>query len=244
MFFVGSWTLRVVAGVGVALALVAAVVATGSLARVEAQEEPTPVLFGDVNTVDEFFAALTDSGFGPLALQEIGVIQPWIPVPSAGILVLEGAQVEVYQLTAAEAEEAIGNLTGDDAAFQPPANATVWRGLEFVLILQDAPNQSAVEQLISSIVGPPALLTIAGPLPLPLPEPDAGADGDAADQPDAAVADPPAALPASGSGGLGSTDADGTLVWWIVAGVGLAVVAGLGTMRLRPGQRRPTRTRR
>jgi len=145
------------------------------------------------------------------------------------------AEQRVTTVEAARAE-----FAGDEADFQPPANATVWRGLEFVLVLRDAPNQSEIEQLISSIVWSPALLTIAGalPLPLPLPTPDAGTD----DQP-VAVADPPAALPASGSGGLGAPDSDGTPVWWIIASVSLSVVAGLGAVLRGRGRLRSTRTR-
>lgn len=229
---------------GVALALVAGAVASAPVALADSHEErepgpvegPMPVLFGDVNTLDDFFAALTEAGFGPLALQEIGVVQPWIPVASAGILILDGAQVEVYQLSASEATTAIGNLTGEGAAFQPPANVTIWQGLEFVLILRDAPNQFAVQELITSIVGPIALATIAG---LPPPPPDAGADGDDAVQPEV-VADPPAALPTTGSGGIVGTDSNGVSVWWITAGAGLAVAVALGAVGLRTGRFRRT----
>lgn len=180
---------------------------------------PQPTLFGDVNTLDDLFDALDEADLGPLALQEIAVMQPWIAVASAGVLVLEGAQVEVYALSVVEAEEAIGNLSGENASFQPPANVTIWRGLEFILILRDAPANPTVEALISNIVGSPALLTIAGPLPPPVVP---GSDDDASTGP-VAIEDPPApeALPATGSGGV----ADGGTMSALAIAV-LAVVGG------------------
>jgi hypothetical protein len=59
------------------------------------EEEPMPTPFGDVDTLDEFLAALTEAGFGPMTLQEIAVAHPWIPVPGAGMLVLDGAEAGV-----------------------------------------------------------------------------------------------------------------------------------------------------
>ena len=195
--------------------------------------EPRPTLFADVNTSADFFAALEAGGYGPLAQQEIGVLTAWIPVISDGILILEGASIEVYSTTAAQAEEAMGNISGEGGAFQPPANATVWRGLEFILILRDAPNQAAVEELITSIVGSPTLATIAtGPLPLPPP-----ADGgDGTDTP-TAEPDPPMALPASGSGGLADVDLAGggsndVPLWVIVMASALAAAGLAGVLRL------------
>lgn len=194
------------------------------------EEGPQPTLFADVNTSADFFAALEAGGYGPLALQEIGVLTPWIPVVSDGILILEGASVEVYSMTEAEAEAAIGNITGDDASFQPPTDATVWRGPAFILILQDAPNQAAVEALITSIVGPPALATIAGPLPPPPPDDD-GAGTDA-----------PVALPIVGSGGLADgalADGGGSVPLWIIVMAAVLAGAGLaGALRLETTRRR------
>ncbi|PZC44641.1 MAG: hypothetical protein DK306_001754 [Chloroflexi bacterium] len=195
---------------------------------------PQPTSFADVHTSADFLAALANGGYGPLALQEIGVLTPWIPVVSDGILVLEGASIEVYSMTAAQAEEALGNISGEGGAFHPPANATIWRGLEFILILRDAPNQAAVEALITSIVGPPALATIAtGPLPLP---PPAGGGDDGTDAP-RAEPDPPMALPASGSGGLADVDLAGAgsndvPLWVIVMASALAAAGVAGVVRL------------
>ena len=191
---------------------------------------PQPVLFGDVSTTDDFFAALDAAGFGPLALQEIAVTQPWIPMPGAGLLALEGALVEVYALSAADAELAIGNLSGDGAAFQPPANVTIWRGLEFILVLRDAPSQPDVEDVISSIVGGPALLTIAGP-PLILPPPTVPGADDGDSLVPVAIADTaaPEALPATGTGGLDDNGAGSlgaiTLAVSVMSVSGLSLVA-------------------
>ena len=76
-------------------------------------------------TLAAFFDAVVEAGFGPLTLQEIAVTQPWISVPNAGVLILDGAQAEVYAISAAQVDEAIDNISGRTASFQPPANATV-----------------------------------------------------------------------------------------------------------------------
>ena len=126
-------------------------------------------------TLAAFFDAVVEAGFGPLTLQEIAVMQPWIPVPGAGILILDGAQAEVYALSAAQAEEAIGNISGEAAPFQPPADATVWRGQELIVILRDAPSHPAIEAALSNILGGPVLATITGsPLPPPVGGPGEG----------------------------------------------------------------------
>ena len=200
---------------------------------------PQPVLFGDVSTMDDVFNALDAAGYGPVALQEIAVILPWIPVPSAGVLLLDGASVEVFALSAAQAEEAIGNILGEGATFQPPANATVWRGLEFVLVLRDAPSQPDVEDLINSIVGMPALLTIAGPLlflPPPVPAAD---DGDSLVP--VAIADTaaPEALPATGNGGLDGNGAGSVTAIALAASV--VGIAGLSLSVFAVRRRRTAR---
>ena len=200
--------------------------------EVDPDGPPVPTLFADVNTMDEFFDALDAAGFGPPVLQEIAVSQDWIPVSGAGLLSIEGALVEVYALSAAQAEEAIGNLSGEGAAFQPPANATIWRGVEFILVLRDAPSQPDVEGVISSIVGPPALLTIAGPpLILPPPAVPGADDGDSLNP--AATSSPtaPEALPATGNGGVDKNGSGSTgaiaLAIGVVSALGVAVA---GTM--------------
>ncbi len=191
---------------------------------------PQPVLFGDVSTTDDFFDALDAAGFGPLALQEIAVTQPWIPMPGAGLLSLEGALVEVYALSVADAELAIGNLSGENSTFQPPANVTIWRGLEFILVLRDAPSQPAVESLISSIVGGPALLTIAGPAPfLPPPAVPGADDGDSLIPDAVSHTAAPEALPATGNGGV-AKDGSGSvaaiaLALGVVGAVGVSLAA-------------------
>jgi hypothetical protein len=128
-------------------------------------------------TLAAFFDAIVEAGFGPLTLQEIAVMQPWIPVPSAGILILDGAQAEVYSLSAEQADEAIDNISGEAASFQPPANATVWRGEQLIVILREAPNHPAVEAALTSMLGSPVLATIAGS---PLPPPPVGGPGEGA----------------------------------------------------------------
>jgi hypothetical protein len=194
---------------------------------------PQPVLFGDVSTTDDFFDALDAAGFGPLALQEIAVTQPWIPMPGAGLLALEGALVEVYVLSAADVELAIGNLAGENAAFQPPVNATIWRGLEFILVLRDAPSQPDVEDLINSIIGMPALLTIGNPpmfLPPPVPAAD---DGDSLIP--VAIADTaaPEALPATGNGGVAKDGSGSVAAIALALGAVGAVGVSLAAFRLR-----------
>lgn len=206
---------------------------------VEPDVDPQPTLFGDVNTLDDFFDALDTAGYGPVVLQEIAVTQPWIPVPGAGLLALEGALVEVYALSAADAELAIGNLSGDGAAFQPPANATIWRGLEFILVLRDAPSQLDVQDVISSIVGGPALLTIAGPPLLPPPAVPGADDSDSLNPVAISADGAPEALPATGNGGV-AKDGSGSvaaiaLAVSVVSAIGVAGAAA--TIRRRRSER-------
>ena len=197
----------------------------GRVAAQEGEEEPTEMEVerppeepdGDEtiqSDLSDVLQALEDAGL-PGALQEIAVQQPWIPVPGAGILALNGASAEVYVLSVVEAEQAIGNISGENAAFQPPANATIWRQLTMIVILQDAPSHPEIEQTLTSILGSPVLATIAGP-PFPGPGGPPGMDGDAVEEP---VAEMPEALPASGSGGLADTDA-GTAPVPSLAGIG------------------------
>ncbi len=184
------------------------------------------------SSLGDFFDEIVAAGFGPLVLQEIAIIQPWIPVPSAGILVLDGAQAEVYSLSVVEAEQAIGNISGDGAPHQPPANTTVWRGLELIVVLQDAPNHPGVEAALSRILGSPVLATIAGGLP-----PGIGGDDGAVPEPaaDEETVDNPAILPATGSGGLADDGAgSGFERVLLTAGVATALtVAGLLARRRR-----------
>ena len=130
----------------------------GRVAAQEGEEEPTEMEVerppeepdGDEtiqSDLSDVLQALEDAGL-PGALQEIAVQQPWIPVPGAGILALNGASAEVYVLSVVEAEQAIGNISGENAAFQPPANATIWRQLTMIVILQDAPSHPEIEQTL------------------------------------------------------------------------------------------------
>ena len=200
---------------------------------VEPDGPPEPTLFGDVSTLDDFFDALDSSGHGPLVLQEIAVTQPWIAVPSAGLLSLDGALVEVYALSADQADEAIGNLSGDGAAFQPPANATIWRGLEFILVLRDAPSQLDVQDVISSIVGGPALLTIAGPPLLPPPAVPGADDSDSLNPVAISADGAPEALPATGNGGVAKDGSGSVAAIALALGAVGAVGVSLAAFRLR-----------
>lgn len=128
-------------------------------------------------TLGAFLDAVVEAGFGPLQLQEIAVTQPWIPVAGAGILILDGAQAEVYSLSAAQANEAVANISGEAGRFQPPANATVWRGEELIVVLRDAPSHPTIAAALSGILGSPVLATITGP---PLPPPPVGGPGEGA----------------------------------------------------------------
>ena len=176
-------------------------------------------------SLGDFLDAVVEAGFGPLQLQEIAVTQSWIPVAGAGILILDGAQAEVYSLSAAQADEAIANISGDASAFLLPANATVWRGEELIVILREAPSHPAVEAALINILGSPVLATITGGIPpatggddVAVPEPAAGEEGDG-----------PVLLPNTGSGGL--ADAGSALVLRLLA-AGIAAIALLASLAL------------
>ena len=173
-------------------------------------------------SLDAFLDAVVAAGFGPLQLQEIAVTQPWIPVPGAGILILDGAQAEVYSLSAVQAEQAIGNISGEASAFQPPANAAVWRSLELIVILRDAPSNSPVAAALFNILGSPVLATITGGVPPP--PPTSGGDDGAVPEPDTGEesVDGPVALPNTGSGGLADA-APGSGLARSLLGAGIAV---------------------
>ncbi len=181
-------------------------------------------------SLDAFLEAVVDAGFGPLQLQEIAVTQPWIPVPSAGVLILAGAQAEVYSLSAAQAEQAINNISGEAPAFQPPANATVWRSLELIVILRDAPSNSVIEAALFNILGPPVLATITGGVP---PPPGSGEDDGAVPEPTTGESvDAPELLPNTGNGGLAGDGQGSGLVLSLLA-AGIAVTASLAGLTLR-----------
>lgn len=177
---------------------------------IETTDEPIPLEppGGDGQVVspaslDAFFDALDAAGV-PVILQEIAVTRPRIPVPSAGILVLDDAQAEVYSLTALEAEVAIANISGENAAFQPPANATLWRATELIVILLDAPSHPGADLTLSGILGSPILATITGG---GLPPPVIGTDVDEVEEPTGDDSSgSPVALPATGSGGLAADE--------------------------------------
>ncbi|MCZ6545791.1 MAG: CHRD domain-containing protein [Chloroflexi bacterium] len=180
-------------------------------------------------SLDAFLEAVVAAGFGPLQLQEIAVTQPWIPVPGAGILILDGAQAEVYSLSAVQAEQAIGNISGEASAFQPPANAAVWRSLELIVILRDAPSNSPVAAALFNILGSPVLATITGGGP---PPPSGGDDG-AVPDPDTGEesVDRPVALPNTGTGGL-AEDGPGSGLALSLLATGIAVTALLAGLSL------------
>ncbi len=217
--------------------ILVAVTTTGAGPTEEPTDDPIPVEPpGDIGdgvspaALGDFLDDLAAAGV-PVLLQEIAVIQPWIPVPSAGVLVLDGAEAEVYALSAPEAELAIGNISGDNAAFQPPANATVWRATELIVILREAPSHPAAERTLTGILGSPLLATIAGGVP-----PTGGTDTGAVEEP---VVDEaggsPGALPNTGSGGVADDPGAGPRAAW-PAGIAVvvALLAGLAWVRVRP----------
>ena len=182
-------------------------------------------------SLDAFLDAVVAAGFGPLQLQEIAVTQPWIPVPGVGILILDGAEAEVYALSADQAEEAIGNISGEASVFhQPPANATVWRSLELIVILRDAPSNSTVEAALDNILGFSVVATITG---IPPPPPTSGGDDGAVPEPDTGEesVDRPVALPNTGTGGLAEDGPGSGLVPSLLA-AGIAVTALLAGLSL------------
>jgi hypothetical protein len=79
---------------------------------------------------------------------------------------------------------------------QPPGNVEVWLNGTAFIILLDAPQQPAVSDAISALIGHPQFSTIAVSLPPP----------------------PPDALPTTGNGGLADPTDSPTRAWFLVAG--------------------------
>ena len=176
-------------------------------------ETPVRVLEPSVGTVAEFLVALEAAGF-PSTLQEIALRRPEIGVPSAGQVQIAGATIEVYDLgTAAAAEDLLGALRGETVV--PAGNVTYWVGGQIAVVLTNAPANPDVEQIITNVVGSPAVLTITGPPPiLPGSGDDIAADGVM-----------PEILPTTGSGGVAEDHTAPAIALW--AGVGAALLTVL-----------------
>lgn len=143
---------------------------------------------------------------------------------------MDGAQAEVYSLSAVQAEQAIGNISGEASAFQPPANAAVWRSLELIVILRDAPSNSPVAAALFTILGFPVLATITGGVP----PPTSGGDDGAVPEPTTGEesVDASMLLPNTGSGGL-ALDRPGSGLALSLLAAGFAATAGLTLWRRR-----------
>lgn len=188
-------------------------------------ETPVLVLEPSVGTVAEFLAALEAAGL-PSALQGIGILRPEIGVPSVGQVQLDGATIEVYDLgSVAAAEDLVNSLRGETVVLA--GNVTYWVGGQIAVVLTNAPANPDVQQIITSIVGSPVLLTITGPTPI---LPDTGDDTAT----DGLV---PETFPATGSGGLAEDDDSPAIALWAGVGAALltALVLTLGLWRRRLG---------
>ena len=167
----------------------------------EEQERPAETF-----SLSDFIDLLEAPGVAFLHIERIREpTQPWIPADSNGLLIeVAGGRAEVYDLFDPEAvQAALDQVRGDEAAFQPLANVTIWGRGEVLVILRAAPDNPAAEAALSAMLGPPAIAAIAGSVP------------------------PPAALPTTGSGGLAADNrAEGTSPW-VVAPASALVFAGL-----------------
>ena len=159
----------------------------------------------------ELLGLLSAAGFDP-ALQEIATTRPWIPVSAAGVLVVAGGRAEVYEL---DSPQAVGAALDQFPGLT--ANVTIWGSGSLIVILLDAPDSPAAEEALFSVLGGPAIATIAGLIPPP-----------------EVPAEAPDALPDTGSGGL-AADGGGSSGWiWALLAAGLTLGAGLAVRRTLP----------
>ena len=160
----------------------------------------------------ELIQRLVDAGFGPSAILRTEPTQPWIPFSGGGLLlIVAGGRAEVYEFASPTAvRAALDQLRGDEPAFQPPANVTIWGSGSLIVILLDAPDSLAAEEALGSVLGGPAIATIVG------------------------LNSPPAALPTTGSGGLADDPRPGgTSPWLLALASASAFAILLGGLRVR-----------
>lgn len=182
----------------------------------EEPDGPVLVLKPGAGTVSEFLDGLDAAGV-PAALREIAITRAEIPVSSAGQIGADGTTIEVYDLGSEAAAEMLLNALRSEGSVLS-ANVTYWVAGQIAVVLTEAPSHPDLESTISSIVGPPALLTIAT---LPPPSTDtSGGDG--------AVV--PEVLPSTGTGGVGEPSS-GISAWlWVAISGGFTLLVAVGLM--------------
>lgn len=182
----------------------------------EEPDGPILVLEPGVGTVSEFLAGLEATGV-PAALREIALTRAEIPVSSAGQIGADGTTIEVYDLGSAAAGEMLLNALRSEGSVLS-ANVTYWVAGQIAVVLTEAPSHLDLQDTISSIVGPPALLTIAT---LPPPSTDtSGGDGELV----------PEVLPSTGTGGVGDRSS-GISAWlWVAISGGFTLLVAVGLM--------------
>ena len=141
-------------------------------------EPPPPATGVDApGTVSDLLALLEAAGLENIAVATtlMPVTREWIPVAAASLLLVGGAQLEVYELGSATAAAAALESFQDGSEFTPPPNATIWGPGSLILILLGAPEHPETEAAISDAVGSPVIATITGS---PLPPPPTGGPGE------------------------------------------------------------------